>query len=137
LIAGAVADTSVAIALTLGDHVNHRAAVRARRDHQPALAGHARFESYSVLTRLPDAQRLSPTEAGTALHRNFPETAWLSARQMHALTGHLIELGITGGAVYDALVADAANAASLPLLTADHRAIPTYERLGVTLILIA
>jgi len=38
--------------------------------------------------------------------------------------------GISGGAVYDALVALAAHGASVPLLTRDRRALSTYAILG-------
>jgi predicted nucleic acid-binding protein len=44
----------------------------------------------------------------------------------------LAPLRITGGAVYDALVAAVAREHGLPLLTADDRARPTYEAMGIT-----
>jgi predicted nucleic acid-binding protein len=54
-----------------------------------------------------------------------PETA---AR----LGPELAPLRITGGAVYDALVAAVAREQGLPLLSADDRARPTYEAMGIT-----
>jgi hypothetical protein len=43
----------------------------------------------------------------------------------------LHERGITGGAVYDGLVAMSAAAHGATLLTLDRRAVPTYRRSGV------
>jgi len=40
------------------------------------------------------------------------------------------EEGVTGGAVYDAIVAATAREAGATLLTLDRRAIATYERVG-------
>ena len=41
-------------------------------------------------------------------------------------------VGLTGGAVYDGLVAAAAREHRLPLITCDRRAEPTYRALGIT-----
>jgi hypothetical protein len=41
------------------------------------------------------------------------------------------EAGISGGAVYDGLVALAAAAAGLPLLSCDRHALSTYKALAV------
>lgn len=134
--ARAVADTSIAIALILPGHPRHHAAALTHARYAPALAGHARFESLSVLTRLPDAERLSPSDAARALGRNFPETCWLSAREQHQHFQRLVSAGIQGGAVYDALVGASAVAAALPLLTSDRRAAATYEALGIPVLFV-
>lgn len=134
--ASAVADTSVVIALTLGGHARHRSAVEAHRRHAPALAGHARFEAYSVLTRLPPPGRLSPADAARALRRNYPETVWLGVADQRRVLDLLVRAGVQGGAVYDALVAGSALVASLPLLTSDQRAAATYRALGVEVIIV-
>lgn len=42
----------------------------------------------------------------------------------------LAELGVIGGAVYDALIATTAVSHGCELLTCDERAVPTYERVG-------
>ena len=47
-----------------------------------------------------------------------------------ALIPRLVELGISGGAAYDALVAATARAAGATLVSCDRRAARTYERLG-------
>ncbi len=49
----------------------------------------------------------------------------------------LADLGISGGAVYDALVGLAARAAGLTLLTRDARALGTYAALGLPVEVVA
>src|SRR5664279_5002978 len=49
----ALLDTSAAIALLVEDHEAHAATLEAVRGRRLGLAGHAWFETYSVLTRLP------------------------------------------------------------------------------------
>jgi len=134
--AGAVADTSVVIALTLGGHARHRSAVEAHRRYAPVLAGHARFEAYSVLTRMPPPGRLSPADAALALRRNYPQTVWLGAADQRRVLDALVRAGVQAGAVYDGLVAGSAMLARLPLLTSDQRAVATYQALGVDVIMV-
>lgn len=126
-------DTSVAIALVLEDHPGHGAAVAAVRGHRLGLAGHAWFETYSVLTRLPGELRRSPTDAERLLTHNFPETAFLGAAETATLGLELATLGIAGGSVYDALVGAAARHHDRRLLTRDGRARPTYAAMRVAL----
>jgi len=49
----------------------------------------------------------------------------------------LAEVGVAGGAVYDALVALAARHGQVPLVTRDARALGTYAAISVDLELIA
>lgn len=49
----------------------------------------------------------------------------------------LAELGVSGGALYDGLVALAAREANKPLFTNDPRAVHTYDRCGVEYSLVA
>jgi len=126
-------DTSAAIALVLEDHDAHAATVATVRGHRLGLAGHAWFETYSVLTRLPGALRRSPADAERLLAHNFPASAFLSESATAALGAELGRLGIAGGSVYDALVGAAARHHGQPLLTRDTRAGPTFGAMGVTL----
>jgi hypothetical protein len=57
-----------------------------------------------------------------------------AARRLPAI---LSRLGIAGGAVYDALVALAAAEHGARLATRDARAKPTYETVGVPVIVVA
>jgi toxin FitB len=126
-------DTSAAIALVLEDHDGHAATVAAVRGRRLGLAGHAWFETYSVLTRLPGDLRRSPADAERLIAHNFPERAFRGEREAAALGEELARLGISGGSVYDALVSAAARYHDAPLLTRDTRARPIYGAMGVRL----
>jgi predicted nucleic acid-binding protein len=129
-------DTSAAIALVVEDHEAHAATLEAVRGRRLGLAGHAWFETYSVLTRLPAGLRRSPADAIRLLAHNFPASGFLGERGSVALGGELAGLGISGGAVYDALVGAAARQHQRPLASGDARARPVYEALGVEIELI-
>lgn len=124
-------DTSVAVPIVLADHEAHEATIKAVRDERLGLSGHAWFETYSVLTRLPPGARRSPEVVQALLQTNFPVSRFLDAAATLELPGELARLGIAGGAVYDALVGAAARAHELPLLSRDRRARSAYEKLGV------
>lgn len=124
-------DTSVAVAALDAGHGAHGPCLQAVREHRPALAGHAAFETFSVLTRLPGGIALDPGEAHSLLQRVFPETIWLESDETSRLYERLAVLGITGGAVYDALIGQAAESNRCRLLTRDARARRTYDLLGV------
>lgn len=121
-------DTSVAVPLLLREHGGHEAAVGWARDRRLFLSGHAVAETYSVLTRLPG--RLDPAQAARVM-----QAAFAGALPLHidpaSLPGRFAELGVAGGAVYDALVALAALEHGMVLATRDGRAKATYELMGV------
>lgn len=125
-------DTSVAIALLVSDHEHHTATFTALADRRLGLAGHAAFETFSVLTRLPPPARRTPGAAARLLTNNFPGTKFLSSETARALLSDLAAKGIAGGSVYDALVGAAAAEHHLALATRDRRAIGTYRALDVT-----
>lgn len=124
-------DTSVAIAALDAGHAAHAECVRVVREHRPALAGHAVFEVFSVLTRMPGQAAIDPPTAGELIQRVFPDRVWLTADTAGSLADRLGTLGIVGGAVYDALVGEAARVHDRTLLTRDLRARRTYDLLGV------
>lgn len=124
-------DTSVAIPLLVTSHVAHRA-VRASLDARSvALAGHAMYETYAVLTRLPGDARVAPEDAARLLNEGFEVPAVLDARSARSAPAVLAREGVAGGATYDGLVALAARSAGLPLASRDRRARSTYQLLGV------
>ncbi len=129
-------DTSTAVALIVEDHEAHVPTREALRDRRLGLAGHAWFETYSVLTRLPAGLRRSPADAVRVLARDFPESGFLGEAEAAALGGEVAALGISGGAVYDALVGAAARQHRRLLVSSDARARPVYEALGVEIELI-
>ena len=134
--ATAVTDTSVALAAIMEDHVAHEACVNSVRTHRAAIAGHALFETFSVLTRLPGRSRLTAATARRILDHNFPVRVWLDSAQCERTFDDMMSAGVAGGAVYDALVAASAQITGLPLLTRDERAMGTYRRLGIEVVLV-
>ncbi len=130
-------DTSVAVPLLVRSHHDHAAVVRWWNGQDVALAGHALAETYSVLTRLPGDARLAPADAARLLAARFPKPLVLSSSRSRKLPHTLARLGIAGGAVYDALVALAAEEHGAALATRDARARGTYDAVGVTVIVVA
>jgi hypothetical protein len=130
-------DTSVAVAALDAQHMNHMAARSAVLRNKPVLAGHAAFESFSVLTRLPGDLRISNQDAHLALSSMFGTPCWMSAKHQTSFFGRLATLGIVGGATYDALVGEAARVNDRTLLTNDARASRTYQLIDVEYLLLA
>jgi predicted nucleic acid-binding protein len=124
-------DTSAAVALIVEDHEAHAAMIESVRGYRLGLAGHAWFETYSVLTRLPGTLRRSPADVAALLAHNFSATVFLAPEASAALGPELSRLGITGGAVYDALVGAVARDHDRSLVSGDARARPVYEALRV------
>ncbi len=127
----ALADTSFAVALVVEDHEHHEVARAAVVGRCLGLAGHAAFETYSVLTRLPGPARRSPEVIGEILRRSFPGSAFLPPEAAADLLTRLPSLGLAGGTVYDALAGVSAQHHGLLLLTRDRRAVATYRTLDV------
>jgi predicted nucleic acid-binding protein len=126
-------DTSVAVALLVGDHEHHLATMSAIGDRRLGLAGHAVFETFSVLTRLPPPARRPPDIVARLLAQNFPDSLYLSPGRAELLIDVLGRAGIAGGSVYDALVGATAVEHGITLATRDHRALVTYRALRVDL----
>jgi predicted nucleic acid-binding protein len=124
-------DTSVAVAAFASWHEFHGRALAAL-DRRPELPAHAALETYSVLTRLPAPHRASPTVVRDFLLGNFPgPLVTLRPAQVSDLISELADVGIVGGATYDALIGAAARASDATLVTCDLRATRTYDLLGV------
>ena len=125
-------DTSVAIAALDAAHAAHEICHRAVQARRPGLAGHAAFETMSVLTRMPGQLSIEATIAGELIGRVFPTVYWLDDTSSAGLLRRLGTVGIAGGAIYDALVGEAARINECVLLTRDMRAKRTYDLLGVS-----
>jgi predicted nucleic acid-binding protein len=130
-------DTSIAVAALDATHASHASARLAVVANTPVLSGHAAFETFSVLTRLPGALRLSAIDAASALRLAFGVPCWLSGEEQTDLFARLNSLGVTGGGIYDALVGEAARVHNRMLLTGDARAARTYGLVGVKFELVA
>ncbi|MEA2973791.1 MAG: hypothetical protein QOG82_2249 [Actinomycetota bacterium] len=130
-------DTSAAVALVVGDHEFHEATLDALDGRILGLSGHAAFETFSVLTRLPPPARRSPPVIAQVLATNFPESRFLSAAGTAGLFSRLASGDFAGGSVYDALVGAAAAEHDVALATWDRRALDTYRALGVNVHLLS
>ncbi len=130
-------DTSVAVPLVVADHEHHLQTFEAVGEKRLGLSGHAAFESFSVLTRLPPPARRTPTAVARLLSANFPHSRFLDPRAAATLLARLAADGIGGGSVYDALVGATAAEHGLALATRDHRALDTYRILDVRVELLA
>lgn len=124
-------DTSVAVPLVVADHDHHETTFQALRDRTLGLAGHAAFETFSVLTRLPPPARRTPATVVRLLANAFPETKYLGADAAASLLARFGPAGIAGGSVYDALVGAVANEYRRTLVTRDRRAMEIYRALDV------
>jgi len=121
-------DTSVVIAGLLSWHEFHHRAFnaleRAMVERQLVMPMPTLIESYSVMTRLPSAHRLSPAVAHEILRESFAgvPVAALAGTKVWDFLGTCAAEPIAGGRVYDALIASAAIAAKVDeLLTFSPR----------------
>ena len=128
---GILLDTSVSVALCSADHVAHHQVIAAIGDRAVGLAGHAWFETFSVLTRLPAPQRRPASDVLDLLKHNFPSSVFVDAADQIRFTEELRDLPISGGAIYDGLVGLAARSSGRPLLSRDRRASATYASLEI------
>lgn len=129
-------DTSAAIALVQPSHPKHEQVRMLVRGRALGLSGHAELETYSVLTRLPPPQRLTPATALRLVRTNFPHTKRLPVARATTVLEELVELGIAGGSTYDALVGLTARHHDLTLISTDTRAGATYRSLGIDFTLV-
>jgi predicted nucleic acid-binding protein len=131
------ADTSIVVPALLSAHDAHERCVDVLPRTNTAVA-HVIAEAYSVLTRLPHPARVPPLLAAEGLARLLPErTFGLEPHDYARAPSRLAEAGLSGGSVYDALIALSAAAHRLELITRDARAARTYSSLGVTFELLA
>lgn len=128
---GWAVDTSVAVAYLDASHTAHEECVASLGRRRPVLAGHAAFEVFSVLTRLPGPAQVLASDARSALAAAFGDPCWLAPAEHGSLLDRLANLGVRGGAVYDALVGEAARVHGRTLLTRDRRGARTYDLIGV------
>src|SRR5271154_4737651 len=124
-------DTSVAVALAVAGHEHHQATRKAIGGRSCGLSGHAAFETFSVLTRLPPPDRRTPAAVARLLAHNFPGSRFPRAQDAPRLPARLAPLGTAGGAVYDPLVAATAAEHGITLATRDRRAAETYRALEI------
>ena len=117
----AMLDTSVLVAAHLPTHPQYRAAsawlsAAAERRFGFVVSAHSLVETYSVLTRLPVAPRITPPAAWQFLESNVlscAEPVGLTGEAYTDLLRKVAADGLTGGAIYDAVIAKAAEIAGV------------------------
>lgn len=114
-------DSSVLIASSLQAHGDHQRSIewmdKARAGQiEAVVSAHTLAEVYSVLTRLPSPLRVSPAVALQIIERNIlglMEVVALTGQEYADLIRYLSGIGIAGGAVYDGIIACAADKAQV------------------------
>lgn len=114
-------DTSVLVAAFVESHPDHQRALLwvqriKRQEITGVVAAHSLAELYAVLTALPIRPRISPEGAWRLIRENLLrdfEIITLSKADYRAVVQALAERLISGGAVYDALIARAAERAQV------------------------
>ena len=125
------ADTSLVVAAFASWHERHEPA-RRTLDGGLRLVEHCALETYSVLTRLPAPHRASGEVVREFLKTRFPQPFLrLSPGAYRDFLSALPDRAVSGGAVYDALVAATAAHHGAELVSCDRRAAVVYERYRV------
>jgi predicted nucleic acid-binding protein len=121
-------DTSCLVALLCSWHEHHTITLkemnkRKQSGDELVLAAHSLIETYSVLTRSPYPFRLSEKDAYDLLEANFSGTTLitLTKPQYWDALRFCKDLGISGGQVYDALIAACAKKAKAGTLLTWNR----------------
>jgi len=125
----ALLDTSILVAALVRSHPRH-AEARAWLAQGLAgevalvLAAHSLAELHAVLTTLPVRPRISPETASRLRDENLPEETEIVALGWDdylAVLARVTHLGLSGGVVYDALIAHAAEKAEVDRLVTLNR----------------
>ena len=103
-------DSSVLVPVFYGDHQHHAASLdlftRFPRE-QASCAAHSLLEVYATLTRMPGKHRISGEQAMLFINdiRARLTLVSLDAGEYGAMLEKFVFLGVTGGTIYDALLA--------------------------------
>jgi toxin FitB len=103
-------DTSVVIPLFYGDHQHHEASRRVidqLQEGEGFCGSHSLVETYSALTRMPGKYRVSAERARLFLISvsNRLKAIALTAEEYSEMLDHGAARGITGGGIYDMILA--------------------------------
>ena len=135
-------DTSVLIAGLVETHPMHKRAFpwlkrATANEFEMIVASHTIAELYAVLSTLPIKPRITPLIARKLITENIEPNSKiisLSPGEYKAVIKQISELGLTGGVIYDALIAKVAQKSKvdrLLTLNIDHftRAWPDGEKI--------
>ena len=118
------ADTSILVAAIVESHPDHARTFPWLRDakrgqHALFVSTHTLAETYAVLTSLPLQPRMSPDIARRLIRENVEHIATvvdLCSEDYRRVLDNMASLGLTGGVIYDALAAHAAQKVSVEKL---------------------
>jgi predicted nucleic acid-binding protein len=138
-------DTSIIVSGIIESHPMHSKCLpwlqRAKAgEFECVVVSHSLAETYAVLTTLPVKPRISPLVAQRLIYTNLEALARivpLTTADYRTTIDRMAELGLSGGTVYDALLATIARRLSvdkLLTLNADdfHRVWPEGKSVVVT-----
>jgi predicted nucleic acid-binding protein len=131
-VSGYLLDASAAVPLLMERHDAHAVVASAVGDRPLCLAGLSLAETYSVLTRLPGDSRLEIDDAITLIDTRIETVLPLSESVQRTLHRRLRDVGVSGGAVWDGIIALTAVEHGMTLLSRDARAWRVYAALGAT-----
>lgn len=123
-------DSSALIAGCVESHPKHESARKwisraKRKEVEFLVAGHSLFEVYSVLTSAPFQPRITPRIAQELLKENVEDHAeiiTLSKRDHQRIIQKLAQQNVSGGIVYDAIIAECAiKAKSDQIITSNSK----------------
>ncbi|MBM4350638.1 MAG: type II toxin-antitoxin system VapC family toxin [Deltaproteobacteria bacterium] len=110
-------DTSVIIASIIESHPMHSRVFpwlkRAKsKEFEMLVASHTLAELYAVLTTLPLSPKITPGMARQLIHNNIETISKivpLSSSDYFSVIQQMADLGLSGGVIYDALIAKVAQ----------------------------
>ena len=120
----ALFDTSIIIAAVVESHSMHRRALpwlkKAKaKEFELIIASHTLAELYAVLSTLPVRPRIAPSIAWRLIYENIEITAKiisLTPSEYCSTIKEISEMGLSGGIIYDALIARVALKAKVDKL---------------------
>jgi predicted nucleic acid-binding protein len=124
-------DTSVLIAAMIPDHSSHESSHHwlSRAKHRAftfVVSGHSLAKTFAVLTRLPADPPITPQVAWNLIEENivsYAEIQTLITDDYLNVVEDLVRYDLSGGIIYDAIIAKAAQLAKvdrLLTLNVDH-----------------
>jgi predicted nucleic acid-binding protein len=136
-------DSSCMVAILVDFHFGHQAAAaeygaRLGRGEIMAVAAHSLAETFAVLTRSPTPVRFSTERALSAIDRAFltrGEIVALETSEYVAALRAAVTSGVSGGQIYDALIAACARKAHVDvLMTYNDRHFRRFEGDGLRIL---
>jgi len=132
-----LADTSVVVRAASSTASASRQACRDALEGSRVPIAHVLAEAYATLTRLPAPDRLSPRTAQRFLTQAFPHPPLLPTPEGCIRVMELLaDRGVSGGPIYDCLIAQVAVENEATLVSRDRRAAQNYALIGATFVLL-